>query len=49
MLFPSNELSTKESKGGKYVSVTAKIMMGSSDDVIKIYEEAHKVEGVIAL
>lgn len=48
-LFPYNELSTKESAGGKYVSVTAKVMMGSSDDVIRIYEEAYKVEGVISL
>lgn len=49
VLFPYNELTTKESAGGKYVSVTAKVMMGSSDEVIRIYEEAYKVEGVISL
>lgn len=49
MLFPYNELTTKKSAGGKYVSVTAKVMMRSSDDVIRIYEEAYKVEGVISL
>lgn len=48
-LFPYNELSTKSSKNGNYISVTAKVMMGSSDDIIKIYEEAYKIEGVISL
>ena len=48
-LFPKNELTSKFSKGGKYISVTAKIMMNSSEDIMKIYEEAHKIEGVIAL
>lgn len=48
-LFPFNEVSTKSSKNGNYISVTAKVMMGSSDDIIKIYEEAYKIEGVISL
>ncbi len=48
-LFPKNEVKTKASKRGNYISVTSQVMMGSSDDVIKIYQDAHKVEGVIAL
>lgn len=48
-LFPKNELTSKASKEGNYISITAKIMMGSSDEVIRIYQEAHKIEGVIAL
>ncbi|MGK7397015.1 MAG: DUF493 family protein [Candidatus Cyclobacteriaceae bacterium M3_2C_046] len=48
-LFPKNELSTKYSKNGKYISVTARVMIGNSDEVIQIYEKAHKIEGVIAL
>ena len=48
-LFPMHELKTKASKNGKYVSVTAQAMMRSSDDVIKIYEEAHGIEGLVAL
>ncbi len=48
-LFPKNELSCKSSKKGNYTSITAKVMMGSSDDVIRIYKEAYKIEGVIAL
>ena len=48
-LFPKHELKTKASKNGNYVSVTAQAMMRSSDDVIKIYEEAHAIEGLVAL
>lgn len=48
-LFPKNELSTRHSSKGNYVSVTAKVMMGSSEDVIAIYKEAHKVEGILSL
>ena len=48
-LFPGEKIAAKESKGGKYISYTIKMMMESSDAVIAIYEEAHKVEGVIAL
>ncbi|WKN32978.1 DUF493 family protein [Porifericola rhodea] len=48
-LFPKNKLSTKESSKGNYVSVTAKVMMGSSDAVMEKYVEADKIEGVFAL
>lgn len=48
-MFPESEIKTKESKEGKYVSFTINQMIDSSDEVIKIYEEAHKIEGVIAL
>jgi len=45
----SYDVSSKASKNGNYVSVTAKSMMASSDEVIKIYKEAHKIAGIIAL
>jgi len=48
-LFPKNELTSKSSKEGNYTSLTAKVMMGSSDEVIRIYQEAYKIDGVIAL
>ncbi|HAA14753.1 MAG TPA: DUF493 domain-containing protein [Cytophagales bacterium] len=48
-LFPKHELNLKESSKGKYVSVTAKMMASSSDDVIAIYQEASSIEGIIAL
>lgn len=48
-LFPNDELTSKTSKGGKYISFTLQKVMQSSDQVIEIYEEAHKIEGIIAL
>lgn len=48
-LFPQNELQLKPSSKGKYTSVTAKVMMPSSDRVIEIYQKASEIEGLIAL
>ena len=48
-LFPKNILTEKASRTGKYVSITAKVMMASTDAVIEIYEEANKIKGLIAL
>lgn len=48
-IFPMHDVSQKQSSKGNYTSLTAKIMAPSSDEVIRIYKEAHKVEGVIAL
>ncbi len=48
-IFPAKDLTFKSSKGGKYVSVTANVFMHSSDEVIRIYEEAAKIKGVISL
>lgn len=48
-LFPNNELAFKPSSKGKYVSVTAQVLMPSSDKVMEVYNEASKIKGVIAL
>lgn len=48
-LFPKAEAQMKPSKNGNYVSVTAKIMASSSDQIVGIYEAANKIEGIIAL
>ncbi len=48
-LFPGHEVSSKPSSKGKYISITAKPMMGSSKAIIDVYKEAHKIEGIIAL
>lgn len=48
-LFPSNELQFKPSSKGKYISVTAEVMMPSSDRVIEIYTKASQIPGLIAL
>ena len=39
----------KSSKTGKYISLTAEIMIGSSDQVVAIYKKAHIIEGLITL
>lgn len=48
-LFPNNELTFKPSSKGKYISVTAQVLMPSSGRVIEIYTEASKIKGLIAL
>ncbi|MFT6871707.1 MAG: putative lipoic acid-binding regulatory protein [Roseivirga sp.] len=48
-LFPSSELEYKPSSKGKYTSVTAKVMMQSSDHVIEVYKKAQNIKGIIAL
>jgi len=48
-ILPEGDVSSKSSKQGKYISVTAQLMMSDSDAVIEIYKEAHKIEGLIAL
>jgi putative lipoic acid-binding regulatory protein len=48
-LFPKIEVSTKESSGGKYVSITARLMANSSDSIIAVYEKAQYIQGLIAL
>lgn len=48
-LLPKGKISSKTSKKGNYVSITAELLMIKSEDVIEIYQEAHKVNGLIAL
>ncbi|WP_323755461.1 DUF493 family protein [Roseivirga sp.] len=48
-LFPGHDVKTKASSKGKYVSITAQLMMPSSDAIIDTYLEAAKIEGIIAL
>lgn len=48
-LFPKIEISKKESSGGKYISVTARLMANSSEAIIQVYEKAQHIKGLIAL
>lgn len=48
-LFPKNILEEKPSRNGNYISVTARVMMASSSQVIEIYEKASRIEDLIAL
>jgi hypothetical protein len=49
-LFPEDsELLRRYSAGGKYLSITAKEVMLSADEVVARYERAAMIQGVIAL
>lgn len=48
-LFSNHMTREKFSSNGNYVSITAEVMIQSSDKVVEYYLEANKVEGVIAL
>jgi len=43
------KISTKKSKTGKYISVSIKVKLASSDEVISYYKMAEKIEGIISL
>lgn len=47
-LFPKNEVVLKPSSGGKYISTTIQVMMDSADQIIRIYDQASEIEGVIS-
>jgi hypothetical protein len=44
-----SEMNFNESKTGKYISVTAKEMMINVDDIIEVYINASKIEGIVSL
>ncbi|MFC2126183.1 DUF493 domain-containing protein [Bacteroidota bacterium] len=48
-ILPKDVIVLKPSRNGKYVSVTAKMKVESSDDVIRIYKEAANIEDIIKL
>ena len=48
-LLPGADVKLKPSSGNKYVSVTLTRMMDSSSDVVEVYKQANKIEGIIAL
>ncbi len=43
------KITSKESKTGKYVSVSIKVILSSSEEVISYYRKAEKIEGIISL
>ncbi len=48
-LFSDHELSTRESKSGKYTSITMESTMCSSQEVLEVYEKASTVPGLMSL
>ena len=43
------KISTKASKTGKYISVSVKVKLASSDEIISYYKQASSIEGIISL
>jgi len=43
------EVTIRQSKTNKYISVSAKEMMMSVEEVIKVYHKAEDIEGIISL
>jgi uncharacterized protein len=48
-LFPLHTTTEKQSKQGNYISITIQMMMPSSEAVVRIYQQAAAIEGLIAL
>ncbi len=43
------KIDTKASKTGKFVSVSIRLIVDSSDEVIDFYQKAEKIKGIISL
>ena len=43
------DIKSKESRNGKYTSISAREVMTSSDSVLDCYKKASEIEGLIAL
>ena len=48
-IFEGLPISTKYSKNKNYISITCKVLVNSSEEVIKIYKEAYVIKGIISL
>jgi len=46
---PEAEVTTRESRKGNYISVTAKEVMIDADQIIEVYQKAEAIEGIISL
>ena len=48
-IIPSGQVSERMSKTNKYISLTVRATMDSSEEVVQVYQTAQKIEGIIAL
>ena len=48
-LFEGHPVKVRSSSKGNYVSVTARLKMRSSDEVLDVYDRAYDIDDVIAL
>ncbi len=46
---PNGSVEEKDSKKGNYVSITLRVLVYSSDEVLSVYETASQIEGIISL
>lgn len=49
LLFEKHDYQTRPSKKGSYISVTAQVMVESSDKIIETYKKASTIDGIISL
>jgi len=43
------QVTTRQSSGNKFISITSKELMINADEIISIYKKAEKIEGIISL
>lgn len=48
-ILDGHTLEYKESRNGKYTSITSQKLVNSSDEVVEVYKKMSKLEGVITL
>lgn len=48
-LFPDQKFSETPSSGGKYIAFTMVSKMNSSEEVLRVYHRASRIQGLIAL
>ncbi|MFT4738704.1 MAG: putative lipoic acid-binding regulatory protein [Cyclobacteriaceae bacterium] len=48
-LLPKGEVTFKQSSNNKYISVTVKAEVSSSDAVIEVYHQAYTIKGIVPL
>jgi hypothetical protein len=46
---PRDEINTRKSRNGNYISITAKCRVQSSEEVLALYEAASKIKGILSL
>lgn len=49
MLFGTHKVIEKPSSTGKYISITARVLMHNAEEVMNLYEKAAKIKTVISL
>lgn len=48
-LFPDHDIKKRESKTGKYISVTFETLANSSEEIMDVYHKASLIPGAMAL